>query len=340
MDTSPSASTITDAIRAGVDYLCCTQLPSGAFTTYTGPRPDLTGANPYPKSVYVPAFVIHSLGYVPDEPVQARIRQLAADFLEEEEEDNGTWNYEGRCGSRLPADLDDTCTAAAALLVQGRRPSRAFYALLWQVIRPNAAAPSGPYYTYLGVNDATDDPVRVPFAREIDSLVNANVVFFCGLLGIVLPGAVAFLQQLVERADYVGHSLAESYSGRSLAAIPPHLVIYVLSRAYADGPVHALAPAMGIMRDYLLTGLPALPVESVALHLACRSVAMLNLAVETSAIDPYLDALLRTQQADGSWPAWAAWVGFPPNYDGSPALTTALALEALGKYQRRADQEI
>src|SRR5688572_19551937 len=268
MDSSPSASAVAHAIRSGVDYLSRTQLPSGGYTTYTGPRPDLVGASPYPKSVYVPAFVVHSLGFVPAEPTAARIRQRAADFLEAEEEENGTWNYEGRGEWRLPADLDCTCCAAAALVTVGRRPPRAFYPLLWHVVRGNEAAAGGPYFTWIGTNDAPDDPRAAPFAREVDPLVNANVLFCCGLLGVALPGAASYLRESVE---------AESYVGQSFYVVSPHFLAYAVGRAYADGDAGELAPAMPALRSYLSTKLPAPDAEVSALNLACRAVALLNL---------------------------------------------------------------
>src|SRR3954463_3778760 len=114
MSTSLSGSAVETAIRDGLDYLRRIQRHSGEFTTRTGPSLDLSDANPYPRSVYVTTFVIHSLGFLPADPRIAAIRQRAADFLESEEE-NGVWNYEGRGVWRLPPDLDDTCCAAAAL---------------------------------------------------------------------------------------------------------------------------------------------------------------------------------------------------------------------------------
>ncbi len=326
MDVSPSSPAVAHAIRSGVDYLSRTQLPSGGFTTYTGPHVDLVDACPYPKSVYVPAFVAHSLGFISAEHVANRIRQRAADFLEAEEEENGTWNYEGRGEWRLPADLDCTCCAAAALVAVGRRPPRAFYPLLWHVVRANAAEAGGPYFTWIGTNDDPDDPYAAPFAREVDPLVNANVLFCCGLLGVALPGAEAYLRGIVE---------SEAYVGQSFYVVSPHFLAYAIGRAYSDGGANGLAPAMPALRNYLSTRLPPPDAEPSALNLACRAVTLLNLGCAAVEIAPYLVSLLRLQQPDGGWPGWAAWAGFQPNYDGSPALTTALVLEALGKYVKR-----
>ena len=330
MDVPLRSTAVAAAIHAGVEYLSRAQLPSGEFTTYTGPDLHLRGATPYPKSVYVTTFVVHSLGYLPDGPVVERIRRRAGDFLEAEEEDNGTWNYEGRGEWRLPAELDTTCCAVAALLALGRRPLPSFYPLLWQVVRRNEAAPGGPYYTYLGVNDAPDDPVAAPFAREVDRLVNANVVFCCGLLGIDLPGAVEYLARGVRSGDY---------RGQSHYVISPHFVIYSIARAHADGGVRSLASVVPAMREFLATRLPPPAAEASALNLACRAVGLLNLGVGPERVQPYVPALLAAQQADGDWPVGAAWAGFPPNFDGSPALTTALALEALAKWQRGVEDD-
>jgi hypothetical protein len=98
-----------DATRRGLDYEP-DAAPFGEFATHTGPDLNLARASLYPKSVYVSTFVIHSLTYVAADPSVARIRERAADFLEAEEEENGTWNYEGRGEWRLPADLDSSPT--------------------------------------------------------------------------------------------------------------------------------------------------------------------------------------------------------------------------------------
>lgn len=326
MHVSPalSAPIIEAAIRDGVDYLRRVQRASGEFATHTGPTPDLRGAATYPKSVYVNSFVIHSLGFLPATPHVAHIRRRAADFLEAEEE-NGVWNYEGRGQWRLPPDLDCTCCAVAALAILGRRPPAACYPVLWRAIRPNAAAPGGPYYTWIGVNDDPDDPIAAPFAGDVDPLVNANVLFCCGLLGIELPGAAAYLTRRAVSGDY---------RGDSHYVISPHFLLYAMTRAYADGQAVALAPALPAMRECLLDRLPPLPDELSAFNVACRALALLNLGAARDVVAPYLTAIVAAQGDDGGWPMWAAWAGFPPNYDGSPALTTALALEALGKWLR------
>ncbi len=311
------SSTIVTAIEKGLTYLARTQRPSGEFATYTSPRPDMAGAAERPKTVYTTTFVIHSLSCLPPDPLIASIQQRAGDFLAGEQEDNGAWHYDGYNGRLIPRDLDDTSCAVAALLTLGRRPDLSFYSLLWQ----NEIAPGGPYYTWLGV-DHTGDSLH---ARDVDVLVNANILFCAGLLQLPLPGVVTYIQQVIQEV---------AYQARSIYCVSPHFPLYTLSRACADGRITDLALAMLVMQDYILTQLPPPAAEPSALHLACLAAALLNLQANLSLVEPYVTTLLARQENDGRWPAWGAyWGSYQRCYDGAPALTTALALETLGKYE-------
>jgi hypothetical protein len=69
-------------------------------------------------------------------------------------------------------------------------------------------------------------------------------------------------------------------------------------------------------------------------NVACSAVCLLNFRVEAKLFEPYIEMLLNQQAANGGWAAWGAYAGFNHHHDGSPALTTALAIEALAKYAR------
>ena len=311
-----SQSNLTKAINKAVRYLHQIQQPAGDFQTMSSPNKDMQDAKPYPKSVYVTTFVLHALAQLRPSPLIKEIQERAINFLLREQEDNGAWNYEGRDNHKLPNDLDNTACAIAALAQLDQKPELSFYALLWQ----SESAPGGPYYTWLDINDREDDPR----ARNVDALVNANILFCCGLLDLSLPKTVYYLEQVIR---------AEAYDSESLFTFSPHFLIYTLSRAYADGGVRMLDTAMSIMQDYVLSKLPPPHLESSIFNLACLAVSLHNMKMPTILLRPYLVPLLTSQQADGSWSVAAAYAGYAPNFDGSSALTTALAIEALSKYQ-------
>lgn len=318
-----SPPVLAKALQKGLAYLSQAQRPSGEFATYVADRPNMVGARALPKSVYITTFVMHALRCLPSSPLIDQIEQRARDFLIREREDDGAWNYNGRGKGLIPADLDDTCCAVAALLQLGQRPDISFYALLWQ----NEDAPGGPYYTWLGINERANERLAAHgiFAREVDALVNANILFCAGLLDMPLPGATAYLKQVI---------YDQTYQSQSIYAISPHFPIYAISRAYKDGNVTALAPATTTMQHYILTKLSPPQAEPVAFNLACLTVSLLNLEAPLPVVEPYLTALYSTQQTDGRWPTWAAYT----NCNGSPELTTALVLEALSKYLQRVNQ--
>ncbi|HMQ33940.1 MAG TPA: hypothetical protein PKD53_24625, partial [Chloroflexaceae bacterium] len=218
----------------------------------------------------------------------------------------GSWSYEGRATPRVPPDLDDPACAAAALCALGEGPDLRLFRLLWA----NEAAPGGPYYTWAGVNGGEH-----MLARQLDPLVNANVVFCAALAGFELPGAAAYLRAQID--GDLGR--ASDY------CLSPHLLVYALARALADGPARALSPAA-----------PALLAHARAVgagepfQLACAAAAMLALG-DAGGARPLLGALLAAQGADGAWPIGLAYTGYPPYFAGAPGLTTAIALDALGR---------
>jgi hypothetical protein len=271
----------------------------------------MADARPYPCSVYTTAFAIHGLRRFADHPRARAIRAAAAAHLRAERNPDGSWSYEGRATSRVPPDLDDSACAAAALLDIGERPDFGFYRLLWE----GEAAPGGPYYTWVGVNAGAN-----LLARHLDALVNANTLLCAGLAGMELPGAAAYLCDVAARG---------AWEGASDYCLTPHLLLYCAARAYADGPAAALAPAMPGLRAAALA-LPGPPAEAEPFRLACLAAALLA-AGDGAAAAPHLAALLDAQFPDGSWPIAAAYSGYPPHFDGSPALTTAIALDAIGR---------
>lgn len=298
------------AARRALGALRAMQRPSGELPTYTARRPDMVDARAYPCSVYVTTFAIHAAYRFAGEPLADELLRAAGAHLRAERNPDGSWSYEGRATQRVPPDLDDTACACAALLQLGERPDLRFFQLLWD----NEHAPGGPYYTWLGVNEGTH-----LLARQVDALVNANLLLCAGLAGLELPGVAAYLCAVVARGQL---EQASDY------CLEPHLLVYAIARAAANGAVAALNPARPALRDFTLR-LPAPPAEQQPFRLACLAAALLALGDATAA-QPYLAALLACQQPNGGWPIAPAYSGYPPHLDGSPALTTAIVLDALG----------
>jgi hypothetical protein len=304
----PQAAHMRSQAAAAIGWLQANQRPSGELPTLSARRRDMADARPYPCCVYTSTFVIHALGRFAELPAAAAVRAAAGGFLRAEANPDGSWSYEGRATRRVPPDMDDTACATAALLALGERPGLGFYQLLWE----NEAAPGGPYYTWLGVNG----PGGHMLAGQVDALVQANLLLCAGMAQLELPGAAAHLCAAV-----AGGRLAEA----SDYCLTPHLLIYAIARAYADGPVPSLAPAAPALLAAARAEQADTPFE-----LACLAAALLALGAPEPA-RPHLAALLGAQRPDGSWPAAAAYSGYPPHFDGSPAFTTAIALDALAR---------
>lgn len=302
---APDAAALRAAALRAVTALRAMQRPSGELPTYSARGADMAGATPYPCSVYTTTFAAHALRRWAGQPAADAALRAAAAHLRAERNPDGSWGYEGRATARVPPDLDDTACAAAALHAVGEGPDLALFRLLWE----NEAAPGGPYYTWAGVNGGDH-----LLARQLDALVNANVVLCAALAGQALPGAVAYLLDV---------TTARPFEEASVFCLTPHLLLYALARACADGPAPGLRPAV-------VAGVAAAGRSSGALQLGCLASGLLALG-EREAAAPALAALLDAQLPDGSWPMAAAYSGYPPHHDGAPGLTTAIALDALGR---------
>jgi hypothetical protein len=295
------------AAAAAVAALGAMQRPCGEIPTYEARSPSMAAAKPYRSSVYTTSFAIHALQRVAGLSGAAAIMAAAGEHLHAERNPDGSWSYEGRATRRVPPDLDDSACAAAALALLGVAPDLRLFRLLWE----NEAAPGGPYYTWVGVNQGTH-----LLARQLDALVNANLLFCAAMARIELPGAAAYLCDLITRPDLTP---ASDY------CLSPHLLVYALARAALDGPAPSLSPVLPALATHARRLTTATPFE-----LACATATLLALGEQKYAA-PLLEALLVAQQPDGAWPIALAYTGYPPNFAGAPGLTTAIALDAIGR---------
>jgi hypothetical protein len=308
------------AIENGLLFLEKTQHFSGEWATLESPYIDLRDSVEVKNSPYLTSFVVHALQTLTKRSQISVMQFRASQFLISQRKESGAWNYFGLHQTLVPDDLDDTCCAIAAL-IESNQLATSLFSLFFLILQ-NEHAPGGPYYTWLGVNDL---PEMSSFMRDLDPLINANIIFCFSLLQLELPGAIIYLKKLVLQADWK--------KNLSRYGVPDsvNFLLYCVSRAVYFCP--ALAPIKPILLNYLLNELPSVDQHPSAFNLACIAASLFNCDADNTLVKPYLDRLLLQQALSGEWPAWAAWYYRKPSstYCGSPALTTALALEAIGK---------
>jgi hypothetical protein len=227
--------------------------------------------------------------------------QAALGLLRQRQKEDGLWRFDA--AAQLPPDADDTAHALAALwrfAPASERPRPADFARLAAFVRPD-----GRIVTWLASGElgamATDDAV-----------VAANVVY-----------AMALSQPATARRWLSGWLQRSRVGGAGIAVAPYYLhaetVWYAWGRARAalaldepaDVPTFLAAPGGSPLR------------------------CALALSSGVAPRDDLVGELLKSQGTDGGWPA-EPWFRAPGAVFGSAALTTALVLEGLMRWQRQA----
>ncbi|MGE5489770.1 MAG: prenyltransferase/squalene oxidase repeat-containing protein [Actinomycetota bacterium] len=343
---------VSEAIARAIEFLRRSQLPSGEFKTLLGSDPTLANAL-FDSSPFVTCFVVHSLSHVDGSDVQP-MKEAALRFIESERELGGLWRYYGRTQfkhCRIPPDLDDTACASFALgsnnrppppnrwIARANRDGKGRF-LTW--ITPNAYTPLSVVLRavrLLGDIQArwalrkTRRPAEVGDPRllntgkdpvpadDVDPVVNANAILYLGESDDTLPAIDWLIKEV--RTDRPDFSL---YYKDSFA------LYYMVSRAYRHS-----APSLIQTRDHILARIACLagkgwePVRP-ALTLGLAACTLLNFDPESPLVAPAIDAILKLQNPDGSWPISAFYSG-PSEYWGSAELSTAFCLEALARYR-------
>lgn len=212
-------------------------------------------------------------------------------YIRAERRPDGLWEYDKSLG--LPPDADSTACALAALARHGQRADVLGGDTL---LRAFWRVGAGPFQTW-----RAPSPLSGP--ERDDAVVNGNVLFALRRLGApATPAELAAVEQLFRRSP------ASRYY------------------CYPATIAHAAARA-GLPPDVLAPAAAARPTPE---HL----LGVVQWLCATRAAPPELtNAVLEAQRADGAWPIWP-WVtghGNPRPFWGSPAVTTALAIEALAQ---------
>jgi hypothetical protein len=295
---------LVPSVRRGLRFLYDHQLPYGEFRTYASPSENMR-VSAFDSSVFVTTFVLYGIARI-DCLLRTTITKKAVSFLAEEMRGPGLFQYyTSKNTNSIGFDLDDTACASVALqqshpLVAGGRNIEYFL---------KNRSEAGLFYTWVG--DTASE-------NEIDSVVNANVVFYLGdrdetrsacryLIDTIESGreSDSYYYYLDDMTLYYAVSRAYAYGAPSLGGAKEAIVEKVLLRSKDDGS----------FGDELAT--------------ACAVCSLANFGYDgVTRLRDAAGYLEERQSANGSWRRVAMFCQ-PGRYYGSEELTTALCLEAL-----------
>lgn len=252
----------------------------------------------------------------------------------------------------IPTDADVTATTYAVLLDDAtldggagttRDVSRFFtdwrdVGAVPRRLNPSWLPPqSGAFLTWL----AYREPGAAVYPNDVDLVVNANVLFALGRYGRADAAGAAEAAGLIDAVTADGlhrtafETLAEYY--------PDNLVFqYAVSRAYAEGPMPGLAPAVSRLADDLEAaavrdhdGTVHWDRGDSALNTAFAVLTLVNAGRHGRLVDGGIRYLASAQHPDDGFPEATFFFG---RADGgqvfefrSAAFTTAMVLEAFAR---------
>jgi hypothetical protein len=300
---------IESSIEKSVDFLCRTQLEWGEFPVYG--RTMGGDSVYYFKTVFASTFVLHALSFVENTPRVREVKEKAKKFILSEQDTTPLWRYFGKDSALCP-DLDDTACVLAALAKNDYPVDPELCDQFLKYRDPS----TGLFKTWVEMPPNTEN--------DIDSVVNANILFLYGLLGRSrrIPEVISYLLQ---EADvlHIQNSQVWYHS--------PLVFAYAVSRAFHDGHVSELVRARPMLLEHLVfsqqdTGCWCNPLET-----AFATTTLLNYSSEGDEVEKAIRYLIDAQDAhEGSWPADFFYVLAE---EGSKQLTTAMCVEALIKYK-------
>lgn len=315
-----AASIVREALLRGIAFLEAAQLPSGEIPIETSPTRDMAEPCAREQVVFCAALAARALA---DAPEADCVRARALDFLLAEMEPGGLWRHPARESpghAYTPPDVDDTALASAALAAARRPIPDNCDLLAAQRLR------SGLFRTWIVRRWFRPKKIRLFFKRyakpqDVDSVVNANAVFYLGARPETEPA--------------IAHMLSVLREGREMDSTLWYASCFTIWYFFSHALLRVAPDAGAIVLSRLESAVPGDAVE--------RAFASSTLLLWGRL--PDIRPLLADQLPSGGWPS----VGFyhmgrrrpdapsDPPWWGSQALTTMLAVEALGRYLRRCE---
>lgn len=311
---------LQDAISKGVHFFSRDQQTDGSFLCQVSTKMD-----DYKHAKTVPAIVptnivLSSLIHIPENRSIKEIKKKSADFLLEEKSGYWSYNYWFRKSDwykkePYPDDLDDTFCALAALYEY--RPKLFNGKAMAKIVTMLTSAEEkegGPYDMWLVPPEARKT------WKDTDLVVNSNIAFFLALQDIRLPGLDGFIDESIEKKDYIFPYIT-IYPG-----------IYFISRFY-KGP-RAEEMVRLVLSKQESDGKWENPLRTA---LAVSSLINLSGGRFLPQLEKGIEYLIRTQGQGGSWRPYSFYFQMKTKektlYAGSDTTTTALCLEAINKFK-------
>jgi hypothetical protein len=296
------------SIRNGVVYLSSKQLENGGFTTYACKDKEMTNCiSDY--STFIDSIIADSLQYtVIENKKQHEIVENDLNYLLQNQEPNGTWNYwpaKSFKKNLIPSDVDDTANASLVLST-----NKIQFIDKNDVLNKNKNE-EGLFYTYIMDNHEGD--------KDIDCVVNINALHY-------LQNNDAKICSYINQSLRAGTNCSPYY-------YPDQLVVYYfLSKAYMGG-----VTCLGEEKSGIISSILEKQNKDGSfgndLQNALAINALINIGYNGPEIKLGIDSLIKKQAHDGSWGNENFYIGMPYYpYNGSQELTTAVSVEALNKY--------
>ncbi len=330
-------------IGRGLEFLRRNQLPSGEFKVYMSPDLNLERDCVFDSSPFATALIAYALGFA-DAAAAGDILDKALRFLLSEMEGPGLWRYwtkRHQSHTTIPPDLDDTACASFVLrrhgipfppnlklILANRTRGGLFYTWVtarwplpplpsyWRVVLSQWRRPLKVYYFF---------KLLEPTRRDVDGVVNANVLFYVGE-GRETGPVIDYLIDVLRRGEE--DRCDGWYANR-------FMFYYAVSRNF-----HAGVEAFGEVRDESVERIVGAAeadgsIGGGVLNTALAACALLYWRSSPPELERAVRFLLDEQSDDGSWPRASLYYSGPKKLYGwgSEELVTGFCLEALLHYR-------
>ena len=334
---------LEQAVARGIDFLAAMQQPSGTFSIYCSPHPLLEENCKPDYSTFQTAQIAYCLDFTKSEKAQAIIDD-AIRFLVGNMQDGCVWRY--TCPPNpdyLAPDVDDTSIISALLrrhdlpvpdnidVLLGNRDARG---LFYTWILPRLTFTTRTAYWRVALRQLRKlralhwfYSVTECSPRDVDLVVNANVLFYLGErheTGPVIRGLIKTIEDQAEEIcdKYYGSRFAFYYFvSRNRAAC---VGAFETVRGTIVSRINSHAKPDGTIGDHIL-------------HTALAACALMDWQICSTVLDNAIDAILRARQPSGGWKRCPFYFSGPSKKLawGSEELTAGFCIEALARYRDR-----